>query len=333
MRILALVDYEAIPGDDPAIEGRTEEIRASMECHVLGALRKLGHDVTVLPFGPDVTRTIDELTLAKPDLVFNMTERFEGDRRKDLNIAALLELLHLPYTGTGPSGLALCRDKATCKRVLGYHRVRVPRFALLPPGKTFLPRSFLFPMIVKPVYEDGSDGISLASIVRATPELEERVRMIHERMKQPAICEEYIDGREIYIGIVGNGRLQSFPPRELRFGKDEQGPQIATARVKWDDAYRKKWGIKYVDSELPEALGPHVARLSKRIFQLLQMNGYGRIDLRVTSTGEAAFLEANPNPDLSRDADLASAAARAGMDYETLIDRIVALAVKRGVGP
>ena len=334
MKIVLLVDLEAVLPDDPQFEGRTEAARVEMEGHVAAAVRALGHEATVIPFGPDVLATMQTLKGAGADLVFNLTERFEGDRRNDLNVAAVLELLHLPYTGTGPAGLWLCRDKAAGKRILGYHRIRVPRFAEAPVGRRKPPGRLRFPAIVKPLFEDGSDGISLSSVVRSAGELEERVRMIHEGRSQAAICEEYVEGRELYVGVLGNPKRHALPPWELRFGRaGEGGPPIATAKVKWDAAYRKKWDIRYQPADLDEATRRRIARFSRRVFELLKLRDYGRIDLRLTPEGEIVFIEANPNPDISRDAELPQAAALEGMEYTELIGHILHLAVRRSPQP
>ncbi len=330
MKVLILVDWETQPSDDTQFEGKDEATKLGMEYQVIQALRDQGHAIEVLSFGPDILQTMTTLREKAPDLVFNLTEHVGGDRRKDAHIAAMLELLGIPFTGTSTIGLMLCRDKGTCKRVLGYHHIRLPAFEELQVGRTKPAARLKFPMIVKPMYEDGSDGISLSSIVRTAEELQERVSMVHERMKQSALCEEFIEGREIYVAILGNERLQALPPRELHFGKtDEGGPTIATARVKWNEKYRKKWGISYGHAELDPALEKKVSHFSKRVFRLLNMRDYGRIDLRITPQNEVVFLEANPNPNLGNDEDVAEAARKAGIEYAPLIDRIVQQAAKR----
>ena len=330
MNILLLVDQEAILPDDPEFLGLTKEGRGEMEGHVAAALRQLGHTVHVLPFGPDALHAAQALSAAGADLVFNLTERIEGDRRKDAHVAAVLELLGLPYTGTGLTGLVLCRDKALCKRILTHHRIRVPRFGAVPPGRKPPPAGLRYPAVVKPLYEDGSDGISLASLVHTPAELQERILLIHERMHEPAICEEYIEGRELYVGLLGHPTPRALPAWELEFGKvEEGGPAIATARVKWDAAYRRKWGIRYRCADLPPDLEKKVARTSRRIFEALHLRDYARVDLRLTPDSEIVCLEANPNPDLSNDAELALAAAKAGIEYSQLIDRIAKLALRR----
>ena len=330
MNLVVLVDREAVVAEDPSFEGLTEAVRTAMEFHVVCALRALGHAVDVLPFETDVVRTMTALREKAPEVVFNLTEHVDGDRRKDAHVAAMLDLLGLASTGASTAGLMLCRDKAVCKRVLGYHRIRQPFFHEVPVGRTRPQGRLAFPMIVKPLFEDGSDGIALASVVRTVEELEERVALMHGKMKQPAICEEFIEGREIYVALLGNERLQALPPRELIFGPpDAGGPTIATARVKFDEAYRGKWGIEYRHAELEPALERQIDRLGKRIFRLLDMRDYGRVDLRITPAGEVVFIEANPNPALGPEDDVAESARRAGIEYPHLIERIVQCAARR----
>ena len=330
MKITALIDAETVFADDPEFTGATDAVRQSVEFQVIQALRDLQHEVTIQIFGPDPLVSVRAVADRSADLVFNLTEHFKGNRRQDANIAGLLELMNIPFTGTGAEGLLLCRDKITAKRLLGYHKIRVPHFFAVTPGSTTIPKRIYYPLIVKPAHEDGSDGISLASIVNDGDELQARIKMIHERMNQPALCEEFIEGREIYVGLTGNDRLTAYPAREVRFGKtDEGGPQIATRKVKWDEEYRKKWAIEYVHADLPEALERAVSRTSKRIYRILQMRDYGRIDLRLKADGEIVFLEANPNPNIGKDEDLAEAAQKSGVDYNGLIDRVIKAAQSR----
>lgn len=330
MKITALIDIETTFPDDPDFRGATDDVKASVEYHVITAMRELGHEILIQPFGPDPLASMRMVMEQKPDMIFNLTEHFQGNRRQDAHIAGLLELMNLPFTGTGAEGLLLCRDKITAKRLLGYHRIRVPLFFSLDPGTTSIPKRIHYPLMVKPAHEDGSDGISLASIVKDADELMARIKLIHERMNQPALCEEYIEGRELYVGLTGNERLTAYPAREIRFGRtDDGGPQIATRKVKWDEEYRKKWAIEYVHAGLPAPLERAVARTSKRIYRILQIRDYGRIDLRLKENGEIVFLEANPNPNLGRAEDLAEAAKKSGVDFNGLIDRIIKSAQSR----
>jgi len=330
MKIVVLIDLETVFPDDPEFKGTTDEVRESMEFHIITSIRELNHEVIIQPFGPDPLASIQAVIDHKPEMVFNLTEHYKGNRRQDANIAGLMELMDIPFTGTGAEGLLLCRDKVTSKRLLGYHRIRLPQFFSVPLNNVKRSKRMPFPLMVKPAMEDGSDGISLASIVKDEEELQTRIKMIHERMNQPALCEEYIEGRELYVGITGNERLTAYPAREIRFGKTEEGgPQIATARVKWDEAYRKKWAIEYVHADLPPQQEQLVARVSKRIYRALQIRDYGRIDLRLTANGEVVFIEANPNPNLAEGEDLAEAAEKSGLGHNALIDRIIKLALQR----
>lgn len=333
MIIPVLIDLETVPADDPKFEGLSDAVRESMEYHVIASLKELGYEAPPVPFGSDPLETMRHLGGLKPDLVFNLTEHFRGDRRHDAHIAGLLDLMGLPYTGSGPSTLILCRDKGLCKRVLGHRRIRVPDFFTVPAGSKLPRRRPRYPLIVKPAFEDGSDGISLASVVHKEEDLLVRVAMIHERMKQPAVCEEYIEGRELYVGIIGNDRLTALPAREVRFGRTEEGgPSIATSRVKCDEAYRQKWQIEYEHADLTEDLQRKVSASARKIYRYLQIRDYARIDLRLTPGGDLVFLEANPNPNICAGDDMAEAALRAGIRHTELIDRIVHIALRRSRG-
>lgn len=330
MKIAVLIDIETYYEDDPQLEGKLEELQTELEFHVTETLRELGHEVHVLPVREDIHETMHALTDLGPRLVFNLTEHFAGDRHKDMHIAALLEMMGLPYTGTGPKGLMLCRDKALGKRVLSHHRVRVPDFAVCPLGKSKPARKLRFPLIIKPMLADGSEGITLSSRVKNEEDLVERIRIVHEQMQGPVICEEYIEGREIYVGVLGNTRLLVLPPREVRYGRvDEGGPVFTTSKVKLDEAYRKKWAIEFVNADLPDALIKRIAAVAKRIYRLLHIRDYGRIDMRLKENGDLYFLEANPNPDLTMGDEVSEAAGHIGITYKNLIKRIVQLALRR----
>ena len=328
LQVTVMMDEGCVPADDG--DFTRDDQPPSTERHVITALRELGHRVGILPVGHELDPILRQLA-EPPDLIFNLTEQFGNDRRMDKNLVALLELMHLRYTGTGPTGLMLCRDKGLCKQLLSLHRIRVPDFFVLPPGRPPRPpRRIQYPLIVKPVYEDASDGISMASIVRNDDELAQRARMVHERFQQVAIAEEYVAGRELYISILGNRRLSALPAREIRFGANGQGgPEIATSRVKWDNDYRDKWKIEYCLAELPQPLAARVGRICKKVYRLLQLRDFGRIDLRLTDDGKIVILEVNHNPDIAYGEEVAEAAAKVGISYDRLIDRIVWLAMRR----
>ena len=332
LHITALVDGTTVPASDPEFAG-TPAV-PSTEYYVVGALRELGHTVSILPVKEDIGEIVASLVRDKPDLVFNLTEHFGGDRRFDKNIAALLEILNIPFTGSGAMGLMLCRDKRLCKQLLSLHRARVPGFASLPLNRPIrVPRTLRYPLVVKPAFEDSSEGISNASLVANQEALAERVRFVHEGWQQAAIAEEYIEGRELYVGILGNHKLQVLPIRECFFNSQANGgPHMATYRVKFNAQYREKWNISFGFAELEPAVVKAVERVCKKAYHVLQIRDYGRIDLRLTPENKLVVLEANPNPDIANGEELADAAAKSGISYQDLIARILHLAMQRYKG-
>jgi len=329
LTIVVLVDPATVPLDDPQF--RNSPDTPITEYHVCEALRALGHHVSVLAADYDVAAVITRLTEQDPDLVFNLTEQFCGDRRLDKNIAAVLEMLEIPFTGAGAMGLLLCRDKRLCKQLLTLHKIRVPSFLSLPYNRAIrIPKRLPLPLVVKPAFEDSSEGISNASIVYDGDALRQRVEFIHERWKQAAIAEQYIEGRELYVTVIGNKRLTVLPPRECFFnaGGDE-GPVILTYKCKWDDAYREKWQITFGFGEIEPTVFKNIERVCKRAYRVLQLQDYGRIDLRLTPDNKLVILEANPNPDIAYGDEVAEAAHKAGIEYEPLIDKIIRLALRR----
>jgi len=333
LRVLALMDKSLVPPE--SIDGLTDEQLAPFktEYDVTAALYNLGHEVHALGVSGDlgvIRRAAEDF---KPHIVFNLLEEFDGEAVLDQNVVSYLELRRLPYTGCGPRGLILARDKALSKQILSYHRIRVPDFAVFPRGKVVRrPRRLQFPLFVKSMIEDASLGISQASIVQDDAALVDRVRFIHKRICTDAIAEQYIDGREFYVGVLGNYRLQVFPPWELVFTKAaEDSPLIATARVKWDLKYQKKLGIKTRQAkDLPPGMSGQIARVSKRIYRSLGLNGYARLDFRMSPDGKVYNIEVNPNPQLAYGEDLAESAHAAGLDYEALVQRILNLGLRRG---
>ena len=329
MYITVLVDGSAVPENDREFTGYPEV--PTTEHHVIHALRDLGHEVSILPVEEDIGEIVSILTGRKPDLLFNLTEQFGGDRRFDKNIAALLEILDIPFTGSGAMGLMLCRDKGLCKQLLSLHKIRVPGFAFLPLGRAIrVPKTLNYPLVVKPAYEDSSEGISNASLAANIEALRERVSFVHERWRQAVIAEEYIEGRELYVSVLGNKKIEVLPIRECLFNSDQaKGPQMATYRVKFDAEYRKKWDITFGFAELDPAVVRNVERICKRVYRVLQIRDYARIDLRLTADNKLVILEANPNPDIAYGEEFAESAYRAGISYEKLIDRILQVALRR----
>ncbi|MBD3320547.1 MAG: ATP-grasp domain-containing protein [Chitinivibrionales bacterium] len=327
LTITVLMDIACIPSESPG-DKTTEH---TTEYHVVTALKELGHRVHILGVGDRVEPIIAGLTENRPDLVFNLTEQFRNDRRMDKHIAGLLELLKIPFTGTGFSGLMLCRNKGLCKQLLKARKIHVPRFVILFPKKSFrVPGTLHFPLVVKPLYEDGSEGISNASLVKDCDELRERATLVFERWNQPVIAEEYINGRELYVGVLGNRRQKVLPPRELFFGNAETGgPVLATYRVKWNEDYQKKWNIKFGNAALGDPAKELIARSCKKAYHILQVLDYGRIDIRLTPDNKVYILEVNPNPDIAYGEEVAEAAEKAGICYNNLIDGIIRSAMKR----
>lgn len=329
LRVTVLVDSPWIPQDDP--EFRKHGPNDNTEYNVIRALRWLGHNVSILGVGNDVAEIVTTLTGQRPDVVFNLTEQFGDDRQQDSNVAALMEMMSVPFTGSGALGLTLCRSKALSKQLLVSQGLHVPGYALLPlDGAALVPRSLTYPLVVKPVYEDGSDGISNASLVHNEEQLRERAVLVQQHFQQPAIAEEYIEGRELYVSVIGNVRLTVLPPRELIFGNsDNGGPVLATYRLKWDKAYQRKWKIKFSPCELEPPVAQQVAGVCKKAYKLLHIHDYGRLDIRLTNNNEVYVIEVNPNPNIGRDDELAHSAARAGIGYAALLNRIMRLALRR----
>ena len=260
-----------------------------------------------------------------PDVLFNLVEQFKNRPGFDQNIVSFLEMQDLPFTGCGSTGLTLCKHKGISKKILHYHRIHVPNFLVIPRGQRITrPKQLKFPILVKPVKEEASYGISQASFVQNEEQFRERVAFIHEKYNSDAIAEEYIDGRELYVSLMGNVRLTVFPIREMVFREvppDE--PKIATYKAKWDEEYRKRWGLENKFAEdLDPALVTNIQEKCKEIYRLLTIDGYARIDLRLTPENKLYFIEANPNPILAGDEDFALAAGKAGLSYPQLIERI-----------
>src|SRR5437667_4988344 len=296
------------------------------EADVMTALGALGHIAEHLAIYDDVDLVRQKLETFAPDVLFNLVEQFKNKPGFDQNIVSFLEMQELPFTGCGSTGLTLCKHKGISKKILHYHGIHVPNFLVIPRGQRIgRPRQLKFPILVKPVREEASYGISQASFVENDEQFRERVAFIHEKHESDVIAEEYIDGRELYVSLMGNARLTVFPIRELVFREvPPNEPKIATYSAKWDEDYRKRWGL---ENQFPEGLDPalvvHIEQTCKRIYRLLTIDGYARIDLRLTAANELYFIEANPNPILAEDEDFAQSADKAGLPYPQLIDRII----------
>ena len=327
-RILLLVNADLIPPDD--LRGLSEDqIEACRtEYNVLSTLSNIGHEVRVLGIGDKIGELRRVVRDWRPEIAFNLLEEFSGIVTYDHYVVALLELMRQPYTGCNPRGMMLSRDKVLTKQILAYHRIPTPRFHLFPWGKAWRePRGLEFPLFVKSATDDASLGISQASIVHDTDRLRERVQFIHEQAQSDALAEQYIEGRELYVGVMGNERLTTFPLWELDFGKlSDVQAGIATRKVKWDPEYQRRHGIRTGPAGgLGEAQSARIAAIAKRVYRALHMSGYARMDLRLRPDGSVFVLEANANPNLTYGEDFAESGELAGLSYEQLLNRIVQL--------
>jgi D-alanine-D-alanine ligase len=330
-RVLTLVHK----GLEPPEEGATDKTTAStaewrMEYDVVQTLRALGHELKVIGVHDDLTPIRSAMDDFKPSITFNLMEAFDDVVVFDQNVVSYLELLKVPYTGCNPRGLTLSRDKGLAKKLMAYHRIAVPDFLVVPVGRRpKLPKRLHFPLIVKSLTYESSTGISQASVVENEEQLNKRVQFIHDTIMTPAIVEEFIDGRELYVGVIGNDRLQTFPVWEMSFSKmPENSWRIATERVKWSVKYQKKHGIDTAEAGLPEDVTAKVQHLAKRVYRALDLSGYARVDLRMKADGQLFVIEANPNPQLAQGEDFAESARRAGVSYAKLIERIIGLGLQ-----
>lgn len=301
------------------------------EYHVMVALNQLGHQTRALGAVNDLPTLREALSSWQPHIVFNLLEEFRGENLYVPYLLGFFELIHQPFTGCNPSSLLLVDNKPLVKKILHYHRIPVPHFRVFPRGRSIKrPPRLDFPLIVKSASEHGSMGIAQASIVTNDDKLKERVEFIHYSVQTDAMVEEYIEGRELYVGVMGNQRLETFPVWEIQFENlPENAEPIATARVKWDLQYQKKVGIKTGRAQdLPAGVEDRMRKLCKRVYHILGLNGYARMDFRLTPEGKLYLLEPNPNPDLANDEDFAESAEVAGVKYGPLIQRIVNLGLR-----
>jgi D-alanine-D-alanine ligase len=328
LRTLVVVHASLVPPEN--LEGHTEkEIEEwRTEYDVTATLRKSGHDVRCVGVLDSLTELRSAIADWKPDIVFNLLEEFDGIVTYDQHVVAFLELLRQPYTGSNPRGLLLSRDKSLCKQLLAYHRIPTPHFTVLRRGvRINIPRRLRFPLFVKSTVEDASLGIAQASVVEDAAKLKERIEFVHEQVGSDALVEEYIEGRELYVGVMGNERLTRLPVWEMVFGSmPDSLAAIATRKVKWDKRYQEKYGITtHAAQDLPVPVLARLDRLSRRIYRALGLSGYARMDFRVTADGQVYVLEANANPNLEAAEDFAESARAAGVAYDELLERLMTL--------
>ncbi|MEO8481370.1 MAG: D-alanine--D-alanine ligase [Acidobacteriota bacterium] len=325
LRVLVLMHHYLVPPADAA-DHDPATATWKTEYDVLQTLRELEHDVHPLGVNDDLAGIRQANDEFKPHIAFNLLEAFHEVGTFDQNVVSYLELLRLPYTGCNPRGMLLARDKSLSKKLLQYHRILVPEFQMVPRGrKPRLSKKFGFPLIVKSLTQEASIGISQASVVDDDTRLRERVQFIHESIKTDAIVEQFVEGRELYCGVLGNQRVHVLPVWEMTFANMPEGQhRIATERVKWNAKYQAKVGIATDEARgMAKDVVARVQHISKRTFKVLEQSGYSRIDLRLDAAGRVFVLEANPNPQIARGEDLAQSAEAAGLSYAALIQRIL----------
>lgn len=331
LRVALLVHEDFLPPDDLGELPEKEREHYKTEHAVHQALLELGHEPHYVAVSDDLGPIRGILHGWKPDVSFNLIMEFRNIGALQVHIASYLELLGASFTGCNSAGILLTRDKVLSKKILRFHRIRTPRFALFRQGRVVRkPAALRFPLIVKSKSEEASLGISQASIVRSEEKLAERVAFIHENVEPEALAEEYIEGRELTVSVLGNERLTTFPPWELFFRNlPESSEAIATERAKFDLAYQKRAGIENGPADpMPDDIAHRIATLARRVYRACSLSGYARVDLRLTEEEKLYVIEVNATPDLSRDEDLALSAAKAGIPYERLIQRILNLGIR-----
>jgi D-alanine-D-alanine ligase len=306
---------------DPASE------QCKTEFDVNKALIRLGHKVKITGAYDDLAPIRKSIEEWQPDIVFNLLEEFAGNPAFDYYVVSYLEMMNIPYTGCNPRGLLLARDKALSKILLSHHHIKVPDFTVFP-KKNIIRKNkrCRYPMIVKSLLEEGSVGISQASLVNKDEQLRQRVKHIHSITHGGAIAEQYIEGRELYVTVLGNTRLKVLPFREIVFNGPENGIiRVATHKVKWDKRFRERWDVQYKFAEnIPDLLCKRIVQTCKRAFRILNLNGYARFDLRIQND-DIYMLEANPNPGIDESEDSTLSAQKSGLDYDMFIQKIINL--------
>ena len=327
-KVLVLLHPSLMPPDSLAGQAPKAIVEWRAEYDVITTLRAAGHDVRALGVLDSLDALQAEVKGWEPDVVFNLLEEFDGITSHDQHVVGLLEMLRQPYTGCNPRGLLLSRDKGLCKQLFAFHGIPTPAFAVFNDARVArLPKGLQFPLFVKSTTDDASLGIAQASIVHDLAALRERVAFVYERNRSAVLVEEFIDGRECYVGVLGNETLTTLPAWELDFGTmPTQLATIATRKVKWDFDYRQRHGIgSRPATELPPGADKAMARIAREVYRALGLSGFARMDFRVRADGRVFVLEANANPHLAAHEDFARSAAAAGIEYPALIERLLTL--------
>lgn len=331
LRVGVLYDYwwgedeERVAGQRPKRKPPAVDV-----AEVYDALKENGHNPIYLRLDGSAD-SLRELADAEADLIFNLVESFGGNDTQDRNIAGYLELLGRRFTGSGSRGLYLAQDKALAKKIFAFHGIKTPEFATVFRGRSEHAHDLSFPVIVKPAGEDGSIGIHFGAVCNSIKELMERIDYIHSEFDSTALIEEYIEGRELYVAVLGNESPEAMPVIELDLSKLPKGtPRIAGAEVKWEEgtaAYEKTKNVfpKDLEADTVERL----QQTAIQAYQALRLHDYGRIDFRLGKDGEVYVIEVNPNPYLLSTAELALSAKEAGKSYAEVIEGIITSALAR----
>jgi len=323
-----MMDEALVPPPSAARMSRRQVAPFKTELDVMNAVRELGHDARACGIKTDLSVLSEAIGQFRPHVCFNLVEDFDGIPSRDQHVVSYLELINQPYTGCNPRGLTLARDKALTKKILSYHGISVPHFAVFPlSGAMRRPPGLEFPLLVKSLTQEGSVGISQSSLVYDDAQLERRVEFLRGKLNGDVIAEQFIEGRELYVAVMGNQKLETFPIWELCLDSLPAGaPRIATEKVKWDEAYRRRHRIRSRAARgLSGDIETRVLDVAKEVYAALGLTGYARIDLRLTPDGDVYLLEANPNPQIARSEDFSDSAAAAGIYYPDLIQQILNL--------
>ncbi len=320
-------------GTPPENQDYTHELQTpdwQAERNVLDSLKHLGHQVSHLGIYDDVRILFDKITKEKPDIIFNLADHFMNESAFDKHLAGIYELLRIPYTGSPPSALLLAKNKGLTKTILSFHGIDTPKFQVFTRDrkipKTLHLNTLNYPLIVKALREEASYGISQKSLVTNNGDLLKRIDYVHNVMKQDAIVEEFVEGRELYVSLLGNKDPIVFPLREMIFSNSPEGEaHFATYKAKWDEDYRKRWGIENIFASLPSDVVARIEQMAKKVCEILYLRGYARLDLRLAPDKRIFVIEANANPHIAKDEDFALSAKKGGLGYDQLIQKIIEL--------
>lgn len=325
---MVLLHSDLFPPDEIPSQKEWEFAEWKTEFDVRQSLVEAGHQVELLGVDEDLRVIKDAIEKHQPHIVFNLLEEFAGRATFDQHVVSYLEMLGVKYTGCNPRGLMISRSKDLAKKLLTYHRIPNPNFFVFSAARKIqLPKRMPYPLFVKSLTEEASLGITQDSIVTNDRELKDRINYFADKLGSDVIAERFVDGREFYVGVMGNERLTILPPWELFFDHlPERTPKIATRKVKWDARYRKKYGIEAGPArDLDTATTDRIQQTAKRTYRALGLSGYARIDMRMDQSGVIHVIEANPNPDIGIGDEFAESARTHGLDHSQVMDKILSL--------